>query len=207
MPISDLIGQFSTLPATSQIALLLVPVAALFIPIGTMAAGEGLANLFLERDEQNDMLSTRWERVRTGIEYEALRDEALRAGATATQAHRWAQTVAGVGKTVAQSSQRPASAGVRYGQTDSETDGYTDYAGEETGHDTGHGNGQGYTRTVDARTRVLDYLADNPDDAEKSVRALAELAGVGKTVAAEVLNEYKSSRNGHGQPDDKERTL
>lgn len=46
-------------------------------------------------------------------------------------------------------------------------------------------------KRTDARTRVLDYLQQNADAVDMTVRELAERTGVGKSVAAEVLREFK----------------
>jgi len=46
------------------------------------------------------------------------------------------------------------------------------------------------------------FIEDNPDALTLSVRQFADAAGIGKTVAAEVMGEYKTqefSSNGHGQ--------
>lgn len=62
----------------------------------------------------------------------------------------------------------------------------------------GQSSGYGYGRTADARTRVLDHLAENPDDAALSVRQLGELLGVGKSTVADALRELRvPSSNGH----------
>jgi hypothetical protein len=55
-----------------------------------------------------------------------------------------------------------------------------------------HGFGSGYTKRTDARTRVSEHLTQFPDDAFLNVRDLASKIGVGKTVAAEVMKEFKS---------------
>lgn len=59
-----------------------------------------------------------------------------------------------------------------------------------------------YTKNMEARAVARQYLEDNPDALELSVRQFADAAGIGKTVAAEVMGEYKTrgfSSNGHGQ--------
>lgn len=55
-----------------------------------------------------------------------------------------------------------------------------------------HGYGQGYTKRTDARTRVSEHLIQFPDDLGLNVRDLASKIGVGKTVAAEVMKEFKT---------------
>lgn len=55
-----------------------------------------------------------------------------------------------------------------------------------------HGFASGYNRTANARDAVRAHLDANEEDRRLSARALAEKVGVGKTVAAEVLKEFKS---------------
>jgi hypothetical protein len=55
----------------------------------------------------------------------------------------------------------------------------------------GHGYGQGYSRTGGAREKVDAYLQDNPEALTLPVRQLAEVVGVGKTVAADALRAAK----------------
>ena len=62
----------------------------------------------------------------------------------------------------------------------------------------GQSSGYGYGRTADARTRVQEHLADNPQDASLSVRQLAERLGVGKSTVADALRDMREpSTNGH----------
>lgn len=56
----------------------------------------------------------------------------------------------------------------------------------------GHGTGYGYSKRTDARTQVWTYLKQNPDAADLPVRELAEMIGVGKSTAAEVLRDWRS---------------
>jgi len=59
-----------------------------------------------------------------------------------------------------------------------------------------------YTKNMEARQIARAFIEDNPDALALSVRQFADAAGIGKTVAAEVMGEYKTrgfSSNGHGQ--------
>jgi hypothetical protein len=67
--VAAILAQSGTFPATTQVALILVPIAALIIPIGTGGSGEGLAVLVFERDHSADQLEAAWQ----AAEYEALR--------------------------------------------------------------------------------------------------------------------------------------
>jgi len=69
--------------------------------------------------------------------------------------------------------------------------------------DSGHGTGQGYSKNMSAREIARAYIEANPDALKLSVRQFADAAGLGKTVAAEVMAEYReeafsSNGNGHG---------
>ena len=59
-----------------------------------------------------------------------------------------------------------------------------------------------YTKNMSARDVARQFIEENPDALNLSVRQFADMAGIGKTVAAEVMNEYKTgsfSSNGNGQ--------
>ena len=93
LSVSDLMARMGDLPATSQVALVLVPLAAFIIPIGTVAAGEGLAALALEYRETGNMLLDQWDVVSKDMEFMALRDAAINMGRTPRQAKKWAAEV------------------------------------------------------------------------------------------------------------------
>src|SRR5579864_866911 len=93
LPFDAMLLRFGTLPATSQMALFLVPMAALIIPLGTYVAGEGLAVLILERREQGDWLDNEWKKVQIEIEFNALRDAGILSGMSPVQANRWSLNV------------------------------------------------------------------------------------------------------------------
>lgn len=193
MSFETLASQYRDLPATSQVALLLAPIAAFIIPIGTAVAGEGLAALFLERRESGDLLEKRWQQDRPMVEFEALRDAALASGITPGRAQKWAESIAFYARadSVGHGGHLSAPDATGHG---ADTSGRTPYSQADAG---GHGTGQGYSKRMDARERVWQHLEENPDDVDLSVRALADMVGVGKTTAADVANEYKASRNGH----------
>jgi len=183
LSLSALLGRFGGLPAKNQVALVLVPIAALIIPIGTVVAGEGLAALFLERKQTGGLLDERWQLVSAEVEYLALRDAAISQGIPPGKAARWAAQISGYG--------RPIHLEVK-----------------DTGRqpdikrtDVEPRSGQTYTKRMDARSAVRDYLEDHPDAAELSVRSLAGQVGVGKSAAAEELSAYRdrNGRNGHIQ--------
>ena len=184
--IAMLVQQLPNLPATSQVALILVPVAALIIPIGTVAAGEGLAALVLERQDGIDLITVRWVEVASEVEFEALRDAAISMGNTPARSIKWAGDI--VQMSVATSR--------------TVTDSITDEKRPEIGQRSGHQAGRGHTRTMDARDRVRAHLQENPEAVKLSVRDLGKRAGVSKTIAHEELSAFQAvafSGNGHGR--------
>lgn len=205
MSFEDLLSQYRTLPATSQVAILLAPVAAFIIPIGTVVAGEGLAMLLLERQQQGNVLEERWLVEGPRVEFEALRDAAIAQGVTPGRAVRWAEQITGFSRDLLSG----ASAAGHYGRTDApDTPDSSGRPLADDGHDqrtNAHGSGQGYSKNMSAREAVWQYLEDNPDALNMSVRDLAAAAGIGKTVAAEVRNQFVEKRrfssNGHGRTD------
>lgn len=62
MSFTDLGARFGTLPAISQVALIMSVLAGFIVPIGALAAGEGIAFLVLRKDEQ-DYVERRWKAV------------------------------------------------------------------------------------------------------------------------------------------------
>jgi hypothetical protein len=190
-------GQLGTLPASSQVALMLVPLAAIIIPIGTGVAGEGVADLMLKRRETGTLLEQEWRRVRVEVEFTALRDAAVQIGHPPGRAAKWA---AGLVAGMSASAQLSApSANEIFGQvTDGQLRTGTDAGGQVPAlvaavpdNPAEHGNGNGYVRRTDARTRVREYIQTNPDAVNLSARDLAEAVGVGKTTAAEELGKWK----------------
>jgi hypothetical protein len=178
--IQDIFSDYGQFPADVQIALMLVPIAALMIPIGTIVGGEGLAALVLEMREVGDPLQVRWADVQQDIEFMALRDAAINAGATPKQAIRWASSVVGL------DTPRTVSSGHSTGQR----------------ADT--------TRTaakVNKTDAVFAYL-DVKGDGDLSVREFAETVSdyvgvpIGRTLADNVRKEWRASQNGHGGQDD-----
>lgn len=184
LSLEQLVERFGALPAQNQVALILVPIAALIIPIGTTVAGESFATMFFERKQRGGgLLDERWQSEGPGVEYHALRDAAIGQGVSPAKAARWAAQITGY------ASDRPLSGVVRKAGPDT-----SGQVADEDRTPAAPSAGQGYTKTMDARERVRRYLADNPDATQLTVRTLADLAGVGKTVAAE---ELQAHRNGH----------
>lgn len=182
----ELLNEFRDLDATGQVALVLVPLAALIIPIGTSVAGEGLATLFLERREQTGDAEDRWREVAPEVEYYALRDAYLARGVAPSRAKQWAASITGYGL--------PAS-------SMSAADGRAERTEERTNGQPGeHGTGRGYGKRMDARTVAQRYLHEHPEALGMTSREAAMRAGIGKSVMAEEMARARS--NGHGGTDE-----
>lgn len=193
MSFADLGSNFGDQPAPVQVALVLVPLAALIIPVGTGVAGEGLAALILERREAGDIIEQRWRVVAAEIEFTALRDAAIAKGVSPGRSAKWAASIANGAGAGAERPSVSASVLPRI----------ADVIGQADIPALPHADGQKRTtptrtreKTTGARQRVLDYLKTNPDAVNLNVRDLAAAVGdVGKTVAAEVRKEFMEAKN------------
>jgi hypothetical protein len=87
-------AQYATLPLATQAVLLFVPLFALFIPIGTWVAGEGLAELFLKQRQSGTLLEQRWREAEILEVYRALYQAYIQSGMKPVQARRQSQTIA-----------------------------------------------------------------------------------------------------------------
>jgi hypothetical protein len=167
-----MVEKFGTLPAGSQVALVLVPVAAFIIPIGTVVAGEGLAALVLERRQVEDTSEDRWAAVSSDVLYTAFFDALIAAGCSPAKARHLAAA---------------------YAVKPEKTEG-----AEESGK-----SGRGGKKW----NKAVQFLVDNPRAVlEMNGQDLAEATGISKTVAYEVLAEFKAKANGHvGNQDESEK--
>lgn len=183
LSLAALFKAWPDLPAQSQLALILVPIAAILIPVGTIAGGEGLAALFLDAREEGDPLDELWAGVARDVEYLALRDAMIAMDNTPARSKKWAAEV--VDRPVAPvQNQRTTDTS---GQADSVTDARTE---QRTADKRSNG------RNPRAKQDALDWLEEHGDPGV-TIRELAELVGVKRTPAHEALNEYKARRNGH----------
>lgn len=197
---AELMSQYGSLPATSQVALFLVPIAALIIPIGAAVAGESLASLFLERKARGGgLLDERWRDVSAEIEFLALRDAAIGRGIAPKDAARWAYQITGYGSSIGQakrkdSEHQQASTG-RPVDRESERQAVIVNASS------------GYTKRMDARSVIRDYLTRHPEmrgSLNEIVDAIYNETGVkvGRSSVHNVLQESPTEHpefgsNGH----------
>jgi len=172
---AELTLRFGDLPATSQAAILMAALSALIIPIGALVAGEGLAQIVLDRRGGSDIRELRWQEVEFTVTYRALFVQYCQTGLPEREARQQAlANVKGYLHVQRPSSVRSLSAG--NGQTE-------------------RANGQ---IANSAKRRVRDYLVECPEISALSVNEVwhkLREAGiqVGRTTVAEVLKEQRHS--------------
>jgi len=186
LPFADIVARFGSLPASSEVALLLVPLAAIVIPLGALVAGEGVAALILERRTNGDLIEMEWRRVRFEVEFTYLRDAAVQAGVQPAKAAQWASSL--IREVSISSGVQLSEADKIIGQSQNKPKEIADGPAQ-----TKHGHGTGYKRMERAQDKVLSYLSTHPSALSMSVRSLALTVGVGKSTAADALAEYKKS--------------
>lgn len=175
---SAIVAQFEHLPATSQAALVMAMLSAFIIPIGALAAGDGLAALALERAIRTDHREQRWREVEHTVIYRADFVRYLQQGLIEREARLRATTE--LRGYLGQSSP----SGVRMLSDSS----------EQAGQDSPEANGQ----AANVRAIVKAYLDGHPELEPLSVNqvhAVLRNAGVhaGRTTVGEVMQERKKS--------------
>lgn len=181
LPFQEIVIKFVELPVTSQVGLVLVPMAAIVIPLGSLVAGEGLAALIFERREQGDFVEQEWQRVKVTVEFEALFNAAVQNGVRPDRAESWARQIAAASIPAliapelpsGENSQPSAENSVQMDESDSRTVRYAYDKGEA-------------------------HWQEHPESHDLSARLFAHAAGIGKSTAAEVLSAHpKATPNGN----------
>lgn len=174
---------FGRLPATSQAALIMAVLSAFIIPIGTLVAGDGLADLTLEHREQQDFREEKWRDVEYTVIYRAAFATFLKHGLSERDARKRASS------TVRGYLEQGRPSPVRSLSAPSGQSGHLSANGQNTrtnGHD------------GSVKQAVHTYLDAHPELVEYSVnQTLARLhaAGVqaGRTTVADVLKERRKA--------------
>lgn len=90
---AKIISQFGTLPIATQAGILFTPLFALFVPIGTWVAGEGLASLILKQRTGGTDLEIQWGKVERVEIYRAIYSVLVDRGTVAVEARRRAESL------------------------------------------------------------------------------------------------------------------
>ncbi|MEL6408724.1 MAG: hypothetical protein AAFR81_30440, partial [Chloroflexota bacterium] len=169
---------FGTIPATSQAALIMAALSSLIIPIGTLVAGDGLADLTLEQREARNFKEQGWKAVERDVLYRALyvqfRDEGIRDKQARQRASAAVQGYLGSPVSPIRSLSAPS----------------------EQSQQAGHNGQITHEQPESVKTRIQTYLAEHPELLELSVNGVLSVLhenGVqaGRTSVAEVLREQR----------------
>lgn len=192
MSANTIYSQFGTLPINSQVGLMLAGLAAVLIPITTIVSGEGFANFVLEDKQADRELDEQWQQAEQIEVYQEAysyllhrgvnpRDAQRRAGSATTNFYQAGLTIEIPSESVSVEVSAPAT------RTISRTK-------QRSLPKPSANKGR-----KDVRLAVREYLDQNPDAVNLSVRDLGAATGASKTVAGEELSAYKASSNGHGK--------
>lgn len=179
---ANIIQSFGLLPVSTQLELLFVPLFALFIPLGTWVAGEGIANLILTERRVGSALEQRWREVEPEITYKAIYLELVKTMSLVDAKQQASRLSAALSAGVSVS--RP-----RIERTDS-----IRVIPERVSRAPAKAKQRGPDK--DARSKVRAHLDAHPEDVQLSVRALASVVGIGHTIAGEEKAKWKQE---HGQ--------
>lgn len=171
LSLNAIANQFGSLPATAQVGLLLVPLAAVAIPLSVFVAGEGMSALILEQRERGKPLDQRWKLVRLDIEYTALRNAMLRLGHDPDYASEWSYNVL-------HRKRRTVSKVSAVSET------------KET---------QKTRRQTPEAEATRRWMTDNPTRAKENHRIIAGEIGVSPSTVYRIQREF--SPNGHDKSD------
>lgn len=90
---AKMLAQFGSLPIATQAGIVFTPLFALFVPIGTWVAGEGLATLILKQRTGGGDLEQQWRDVERVELYRAFYSELVNQGMVAVEARRRAESL------------------------------------------------------------------------------------------------------------------
>lgn len=85
---------YPTLPILTQGAILLVPLFAVAIPIATIVAGQGIAELIHRQTSRNDVIESEWKAVEVSRLYRAIFNQLIQQGVTPRRAQQKANSLA-----------------------------------------------------------------------------------------------------------------
>lgn len=187
---SAIFAAYGKLPVTTQAYILFVPLFALFIPVGTWVAGEGLASLVMIQRREGSEMEKRWAEVQVPQLAQALYAELVK-NVEFGIAKRLSMSMSlGYYNVVRQPIRldSPASAEIKAIPDVSTVSAMETPKSVRTKSRT--------TKTAssgDMRKAVHDYLDGHPEASTMSVRQLASMTGVSKSLAAEELSTWKAA--------------
>lgn len=177
-----ILAAFGSLNVQTQTDLIIVPLFAIAIPAVTWVVGEGLAGMFLEQRKSGSLLEEKWREVEREEIRQALYIEFVKF-MEMIEARRRADQMS---RSLSAGQQRTVSAPIEYPVTPDRAKVSAMSVREVSAPRPG--------RNTDARQNVRDYLSAHPEIVnEISVRKLAEACQVSKTIAGEVLKEWKEA--------------
>jgi hypothetical protein len=183
------------MPIVSQVGLLLVPLAAIIIPIGTKVAGEGLATHSIDGRDEDSALEQQWREVEQLEVYHAVFSYLVSRNENARDAKRRAASATTNFFNTPTSDPRPE---INHGDIKPIPEPGMQSAFVMPSTRT---NPRTRSRTriirrrADVRLAVQEHLQAHPEDAQKSSGEIAKLVGVSKTVAWEELTKWRDQHN------------
>jgi hypothetical protein len=167
-----ILQQFSALPIRTQAGVVVIPLFALFIPVGTWVAGEGIAELLMRGRHAADKLETLWAEVERGELYRAFYEAYLDAGARPVEARRQAAMI---------------STGFI-----AEVSGVLSVTSDMPRQDSG-------PKASPKLDKAKQLLSQNPGWHDTSTRELEAQTGISRNVWSEAKREINQNGNGHHQ--------
>lgn len=91
---ATILQQFGGLPIITQAGIVIIPLFALFIPVGTWVAGESIAGLLVRGRKAGERMEAQWAEVERGVLYRAFFEAYVQKGLKPNDAKRQAGLVA-----------------------------------------------------------------------------------------------------------------
>lgn len=185
-----IIASFADIPATSQAAFALVPLAALMVPLGALMTGGGLARLVLDQKQRDsaDALEAQWLLVADEREFYAIRDAALRSGYAPDDANDYAYALTewdGAPKATKKRSLEIARA------TRKSLEISRDIPRDELISRDERTVSVDIQRKMDNPEKALRHLTDNPLDIHLKVDVFTAKLGIPRSTAGKAMTAYK----------------
>lgn len=183
---SAILESIGSMSIVAQVGLILVPLAAFIIPIGTVTAGEGLAAHSIDGKAENTELDNQWLEVEQLEVYRAAvsfliskgvtsRDAGRRAGSAVSNLYNRPERIPDEVKPIVESGTQSASV-MPSARTNLRT----------------RERMRPKRRPTDVRAAVREHLQAHPEDIDLSSGQMATLLNVSKTIAWEEMTKWKA---------------